>query len=270
MKGLHIWIPIFIIFAITALGLKLSQTFSPSCFACSTQSPYLTMMGSAYFITILLLFIFYPKFPPPQLTKFGLLGACCIALILTYLRASNPCPHCLIAHACNIVIWTLWLIASNIKDLSTLKHRLSSSLLSTCGAFALVTSLHFIFPSSLFKQKDIASIFPAQSTAEIHIINFVSPNCAYCKEQLSLLDNAAMQLRHLPYRFTNVTVSSIEELSPLASHTQWVEDQEMKLHQLFHVTGYPTMYIVDRDGKVTHVFRGASDEIGSFLLNIMK
>lgn len=227
------------------------------------------MMGSAYFITILLLFIFYPKFPPPQLTKFGLLGACCIALILTYLRASNLCPHCLIAHACNIVIWTLWLITSNIKDPSTLKHRLSSSLLSICGAFALVTSLHFIFPSSLLKEKDIASIFPAQSTTEIHIINFVSPDCAFCKEQLPALDNIALQLQDHPYHFINITDSNLSAMSSQAKHTEWIEDKDRKLHQLFHVTGYPTTFILKSNGEVIRVIRGSSKHYDFLLLGYL-
>lgn len=242
------WIPLFIVFALSALGLKLSQF---TCLACSIESPLLTILGTFYFLTLLTLFLFFPKFPKPKLSKLGLLVAIGLATLLTYQSTPNWCILCLIAHTCNIVIWTLWLIAPNEQP--SLKKKVSLSLLSVSGAVALLTCLHLIIPSPKLQQKDLSKA--------LHVINFVSPDCVYCKDQLPVLDNIALQLKDHPCRFINVTPSSLEELSSRAPHTEWIEDQEGKLHDRFHVTAYPTTIILESDGTVARVFQGVSQQL---------
>lgn len=249
------WIPLFTIFALSALGLKLSQF---NCVACSIENPTLTILGTFYFLAILTLFLFFPKFPNPKFAKYGLFIAIGLASLLTYQSAPYWCLLCLIAHTCNIVIWTLWLIASS--EHSTFKKRLSFSLLSLSGAVALLTCLHLVFPSPQLNKGHLAK--------ELHVINFVSPDCVYCKDQLPALDDMAVQLKDHPYRFINVTASSLQELSNRATHTEWIEDRDGTLHQLFHVTAYPTTIILESDGTVVEVMRGASNQLFEHLNNL--
>lgn len=249
------WIPLFSIFALSALGLKLSQF---TCVACSIENPTLTILGMFYFLAILTLFLVFPKFPNPKHAKYGLFASIGLAFFLTYQSAPNWCLLCLIAHTCNLVIWTLWLIASN--EHSTFKKRLSLSLLSLSGVVTLLASLHLIIPFHKPKQIDLSKA--------LHVINFVSPDCVYCKDQLPVLDDLAVQFKDHPCRFINVTPSSIQDLSSRASHTEWIEDREGTLHERFHVTAYPTTIILESDGTIVEVIQGVSNQLFEHLNNL--
>ena len=88
------------------------------------------------------------------------------------------------------------------------------------------------------------------------VINFVSPECPYCKEQLPILNRTAGS-----FRIVNVSPLVGPELEKLAPATEWVEDRGNKLRDAFRVSGSPTLFVIGSDGKISAVIAGVPDEL---------
>lgn len=68
-------------------------------------------------------------------------------------------------------------------------------------------------------------------------------------------------------RFINITPALTPELVQQSSDIEWIEDKKGQLRELYKVSGYPTLFVVGKDGKVRQVFSGVSSELRESLLN---
>jgi thiol-disulfide isomerase/thioredoxin len=260
------------------------------CKTCTSSDPYFVLLGAGYFALIIALSVLFPSFPGPLFAKGGLVWSLLLMIGLTYESLPNVCWNCLFTHVCNVLIWGIWLYVP-VKKLPTsttsLPERMYLALFAPIGIIALFGSLNLIsmaygfkihhgFNQSLQSGEQIPS-FTVQTTkgtnltsADMHtysgmVINFVAPNCPFCKEQLPIVDKVAIELAS-PHRFFHVSPKLPLDLVELSPTADWIEDKEGKLRSLFKVSGYPTLFIIDSDGKIAEVIPGVPDSLRNSLL----
>lgn len=296
MKQLRHWVPILGILALTVLFLKLPETPNVfgifKCKMCAASDPYLPLIGAGYFALLIAISLLFPTFPGPLMARGGLVWAGLLALTLTYYDLPNWCIACLIGHACNIFIWTIWWAVPSTTDeprASPQRERLFLTLLAPITIVALFSCLNLTFLIYNLKVKhhtsgtglhvgDTIPAFAIQnrenrslSNADIDktmaiVINFISPNCPYCQEQLPILDAVAAQLANDSYRFINISPLLPLELTKQSSNIEWFEDKEGKLKDLFKVSGYPTLFIIENEGKILKIISGVPNALKDDLL----
>lgn len=106
---------------------------------------------------------------------------------------------------------------------------------------------------------------PLTQGEERYLINFVSGSCPYCKEQLSILSAFAELGKKSGYRLINVSSDPFPEWEQGLSNMEWVADREKVLSKLFQVSGYPTLFVVEANGKVGSVIAGVPDQLNASL-----
>jgi hypothetical protein len=119
-----------------------------------------------------------------------------------------------------------------------------------------------------FTANDVAgrSINILESNGDGWILNFISPNCPYCKEQLEILSAIEKDLTIGPYRLANISPAVSAELMQLLPLAEWIEDKNGSLRDRFHVSGYPTLFVVGIDGKIGQIISGVPDHLASTLM----
>ena len=291
MMKLRYWVPILGILALTALFLQLPETPNLfgllGCKTCVTSDPYLPLIGAGYFALLVAVALLFPTFPHRQIARGGLIWALLLALTLTYMKLPSWCMTCLIAHACNILMWTIWIVVPPVKrgmHASSFRERLYTMLLAPIAVVALLSCLNLTFMAYSFRPSrevtssslhlgDAIPVFNAEtisgrpvanSDSEI-VLNFISPDCPHCKEQLLVLNAMASQISN--YRFINVTS---ELPSTHSSDLEWVVDKEDALRKLFKVSGYPTLFVVGKDNKIAQIIPGVSEQLRASLLSVLK
>jgi thiol-disulfide isomerase/thioredoxin len=296
MRQLRNWVPVLGILALAALFLKLPETPEVlrvlACKTCSSSEPYLPLIGAGYFAILVTVSFLFPAFPGPQVARGGLIWAVLLAAALTYLNRPGVCPLCLIGHACHILIWIIWNFAppaANESRTSAFRERLCLTLFAPISVVALFSGLNLTFMAYGFKFNhsilasslqpgDALPAFTAETTTGRSltntsaaatagiVINFVSPGCPYCEQQLPVLNTVAAQLAKGSYRFINISPAAPPDLLQRAPATEWVEDKEGALRELFQVSGYPTLFVVGTNGKIVQVIPGFTDQLQSYLL----
>lgn len=105
------------------------------------------------------------------------------------------------------------------------------------------------------------------------VLNFVAPNCGYCKRQLPNVEAVRKDYQAKGVRFVNVvqkmrkdfTVDEIKDVfSKVGSNLEMVTDDfaEGKVgREQFKAISFPTMVVVDKTGKVAHVNIGAQQDL---------
>jgi thiol-disulfide isomerase/thioredoxin len=297
MKQLRNTIPFLAVFALAALFFSLPETpdllAKIRCKPCSSNGPYLPLIGSGYFAALGALSLLFPAFPGRHLALTGLIWAMLLAAVLTYIHFPLWCAACLLAHACNIAIWSIWVAIPSQKGQlpsSTFRERLCLTLFVPLCIISLFSSLNLTFrtynskidPPVSATELEPGNDLPAFSTQTSNgrlftntdtpstkvgsVINFISPECSHCKEQLAILDPIAKELAGESYRFINVTRIMAPELAQRSPFYEWVEDKGGTLHALFKVSRYPTLFIVGANGKVAQVIPGVPDQLKEQLL----
>ncbi len=244
MNRLRHCVPVLGIIALAALFFKLPE--APNifgiCKACSSSGPYLPLIGAGYFALLVSVSLLFPAFPKPLIARGGLLWAMLLALVLTTI-SPGWCPACLIAHGCNILIWTIWVIVpvSLRKSKGAVGEKAFLMLLAPISTIALFSCLNLTFMAygshykiSGLQRGDTAPSFSVQiagtsrlfANTDSAVINFVSPDCPYCQEQLLVLSEVAVQLASGSYRFINISPKLSPELLQSSPGTEWVEDKE--------------------------------------------
>lgn len=280
-------IPVLGIIALLAIFLKLPEAqglFSfLSCKACSNSNPYFPLAASGYFAALISISLLFPTFPNPLIARGGLIWSLLLAIPLTLMTLPDWCIPCLIAHACNVLTWTIWTFFPDTTErpYSTVKERLCLLLFGSVAVVAMFGSLNLTMliyslknspklTSTSLKEGDYIQI-PAfesrlvndniQGEKRFRLINFISQDCPYCQEQLAILQASSEQIgqRYKMIMVISPTLQSdLTQQFPLA---EWIEDKEGKLRELFKVSGYPTLFVIDNDNKILNIISGASDQI---------
>jgi thiol-disulfide isomerase/thioredoxin len=108
------------------------------------------------------------------------------------------------------------------------------------------------------------------------VLNFVAPNCGFCKRALPNVEKVRKDYEAKGIRFVNVVQKMRKEFteeqivdvlkeagSRLAISTSDFKDNTVG--QAFKAVSYPTMVVVDRTGKIAHVNIGAKQNLDSLL-----
>jgi len=269
LKQLRDWVPILGILALLAMFLKLPEVPIFKCKMCLANDPYMPLMGAAYFSALVAAALLFPNFPSPAVARGGLIWALLLSLTLTYMYLPSWCIPCLLAHVCHVLIWTIWLTvpAQESSRSSPFKERLCFMLLVPICVVTLFSCLNLTFLIYGFKQKQhlLATTLkpgdrvPFTSKAELAsgtVINFISPDCLFCKEQMAILNNT--QLAH---RLIVVSPLLLPELVEQLPSANWIEDRSGELRDLFKVAGFPTLFVIGNDSKIAQVVAGVPDQL---------
>ncbi len=276
MKWLRHLVPVLGVFALAALFLNLPETpnilhFCKSC--ASSATPYLSLIGAGYFAVLIAVSILFSSFPSKHVARGGLIWAVLLSLVLTYLHSPNWCITCLIAHASHILIWVIWVaIPANLEiHSSTFRERLCLLIFAPIAVVALFSCLNLTFMAYSFKRDFGLQIGASVPTFSVQTtlgkaftnttnsyVNFIAPDCPYCKEQLQILNSI---IPSSSQRFINVSPNVTPELIQSSPQAEWVEDTNSQLFNLFKVSGYPTLFVVDSSGKITQVIAGVSAQL---------
>jgi thiol-disulfide isomerase/thioredoxin len=283
-------VPILGVFSLVALFLKLPEVPNFfglfACKTCSAGNPYLVLIAAGYFAALAAIALLFPSFPGPLVVRGGLIWSVLLAGALTYVKYPTWCFICLFCHACHIAIWGIWRVVPNgLPRAAFFRERLCLMLFGPISVVALFSCLNLTFMVYGHKKSSVStslrhgdtvptftaktlegSIISSKDSAWGIVLNFVSPDCPFCKEQLLVLDAVATELVSSSYRIINVSPKLQPELIRYSPATEWVEDKESNLQRLFKVFGFPTMVVVGNDGKIDQVVPGVSEKLKTYLL----
>jgi len=107
------------------------------------------------------------------------------------------------------------------------------------------------------------------------VLNFVAPNCGFCKKQLPNVESIRAEYEAKGVRFVNIaqkmgtkeftTEEMVDVFKGVGSRLELAKDSEDKIGQMFKAVSYPTMIVVNKDGKIEHVNIGAPQDIDKSL-----
>ena len=106
------------------------------------------------------------------------------------------------------------------------------------------------------------------------VLNFVAPNCGYCKRQLPNVEKIRPEYEKKGIRFVNMSQTMRKEYTPeeamgvfngTGADLEFAYDQGNAVGKMFKATGFPTMVVIGKDGKVAHVNIGAKPDIDAVL-----
>ncbi|MCH7883723.1 MAG: redoxin domain-containing protein [Planctomycetes bacterium] len=107
------------------------------------------------------------------------------------------------------------------------------------------------------------------------VLNFVAPNCGFCKRQVPTVEKIRAEYEAKGVRFVNISQTMRKEYSAeevvdifktkLKTNLEIATDSGNKIGKLFKATSYPTLFVVGKDGKVSEVFVGAKPNLDTLL-----
>ncbi|MFH1108237.1 MAG: redoxin family protein [Planctomycetota bacterium] len=107
------------------------------------------------------------------------------------------------------------------------------------------------------------------------VLNFVAPNCGFCKKQLPNVESIRAEYEAKGVRFVNIAQKMgakeftneeiIDVFKGVGSRLELAKDTENKVGQLYKAVSYPTMVVVNKDGKIEYVNVGAQQDIDKSL-----
>ncbi len=106
------------------------------------------------------------------------------------------------------------------------------------------------------------------------VLNFVAPNCGFCKRQLPNVEKIRTTYEAKGVRFVNVSQTMRKEYSVEEAHgiftkagsgMEFAEDKGNAVGRSYKATSFPTMIVVGRDGKIANVNIGAKQNIDTLL-----
>lgn len=243
------------------------------------ETPYFPMLAAAYFSAFIVTILCFPALPSPSFKLAGIVWSIGLAFFLTFL-SSFWCWVCLGAHGCHLLMWIVWK-PSGCEAGRSFGVKLSLVFTSAIAAMALFSTLNVTFllyglnkpSSSLVKKGSLVKTFSVETIEKKEvsdalfgeyggtILNFVSSNCPYCREQLPMIDSLAAEYRERGFRFVSISPKAAPDLHALGAHLEWAEDTEGELAQQFGVQGYPTLILINPEGRVVKTWAGASSSL---------
>jgi thiol-disulfide isomerase/thioredoxin len=107
------------------------------------------------------------------------------------------------------------------------------------------------------------------------VLNFVAPNCGFCKKQLPNVESIRAEYEAKGVRFVNIAQKMgakeytndeiIDVFKGVGSRLELAKDTDNQIGQLYKAVSYPTMIVVNKDGKIEHVNVGAQQDIDKSL-----
>lgn len=106
------------------------------------------------------------------------------------------------------------------------------------------------------------------------VLNFVAPNCGFCKKQLPKVEQMRLKYESMGVRFVNVSqtmrkpftpAQAAQEYTSAGSNLEVAIDAGNRVGKQFSATSYPTLFIVTSDQVVQQVVVGAKPNIDAML-----
>jgi thiol-disulfide isomerase/thioredoxin len=108
------------------------------------------------------------------------------------------------------------------------------------------------------------------------ILNFVAANCGYCKRQVPTVEKVRAEYEDKGVRFVNITQTmrnkeySVEEIvklyhQDLGTKLEIAKDGKNKIGGLYKAVSFPTLFVVDNEGKIADVIIGAKPDLDKTL-----
>lgn len=112
------------------------------------------------------------------------------------------------------------------------------------------------------------------------VLNFVAPNCPFCKRQLPNIERVRLEYEPMGVRFLNVSetlhgkvYSPIEAQSVYESagaRLETVMDPDNQIGGQFNVTSFPVLMVVSKEGRVLDALVGAKEDNANTLREILR
>lgn len=244
------------------------------CSTCSHPSPYIPMLAAAYFAALIATILCFDTIPSPPMRYAGLVWAIGLAIVLTYLQGSL-CYVCLIAHGCHILVWCFWR-PSCPKPENMVGVKLVVVFSAFIAAMALFSTLHITLLAYGLKKKHfmVSSeeqgivmgpeavkilkqqiLYPKKiSDYKGIILNFVSADCPYCRQQMPQLNKIAQSYQSRGFAFFNFCSECNEEVQALGPNLNWVDNSLFE--DLLNIQRVPTLVFLDSSGRIVQVLYG--------------
>ncbi|MHC5109316.1 MAG: DUF1573 domain-containing protein [Planctomycetota bacterium] len=112
------------------------------------------------------------------------------------------------------------------------------------------------------------------SAAPATVLNFIAPNCGFCKRQLPNVEKIRKKYADKGVRFVNVSETmrkkypdeeAVDIFRGTGNRAEIAIDNDNVVGKAFKATSYPTMMVIGKDGKVAHVNIGAKADIDTLL-----
>lgn len=128
-------------------------------------------------------------------------------------------------------------------------------------------------PSPQFELETLGGQPVAPAVYSAHpatVLNFVAPNCGYCKRQLPEVERVRESFEQRGVRFVNVmqtmkqtftTEQIMEVLANVGSRSEVALDGGNKVGAMFKATSFPSLYVLDAQGQIREVVSGAKANI---------
>lgn len=106
------------------------------------------------------------------------------------------------------------------------------------------------------------------------VLNFIAPNCGFCRRQLPLVESIRDEYEKKGVRFINIIQTmrkavprdeAIKTIEAAGSKMELAYEPDNKVGALFKVRSFPTLAVVRRDGRIETVIVGAKKNIDVLL-----
>lgn len=260
-----------------------TSLFTPfDCSRCTIGAPLITWLGAGYFAGLLALIYLAPQFFSRTIASFGLIWAIVMGTFLLWFSPSF-CYICFFSHLLHVCIWGYFLVYPQhgvIFRAPFLRHLL---LAVQIGLFT--TLAYYVIDEGLFKlgEKEIleapqfsfttlsGEILTSNDLSPYRyvVLQFVLPSCKYCKKQLPLLDQIKEKWDERGIGFFNIVerrhgetdAELQEQLHAYAPHIPIAVDYDFTLGTHFNVRTFPTIIVLNSDGRIVKTINGAYSKL---------
>jgi thiol-disulfide isomerase/thioredoxin len=106
------------------------------------------------------------------------------------------------------------------------------------------------------------------------VLNFVAPNCPYCKKQIPLVEALRVEYENKGVRFVNVgqrmgklfsDAEALAVMQSVGSHVEYAPDAGNRVGSMFQVPSLPTVFVIDSTGTIRSEVGGAKKDLVSRL-----
>jgi thiol-disulfide isomerase/thioredoxin len=107
------------------------------------------------------------------------------------------------------------------------------------------------------------------------VLNFVAPNCGFCKKQIPNVDKVRAEYEAKGVRFVNVaqkmgakeftTEETVDVFKQAGSNLEIAKDDGNAIGTQYKAQSFPTMIVVGKDGKIEYVNIGAKPDLETLL-----
>lgn len=133
--------------------------------------------------------------------------------------------------------------------------------------FSLMTTGHLPLNDSEFKN------YPAT------VLNFVAPNCPFCKRQLPNIEKVRLEYEDRGVRFVNISetlhnkvftqAQTQEVFDAIEAHLELAIDPGNKVGALYKISNFPALVVISQDGRIIDALVGAKVENAEKLRHVL-